>query len=232
MHVKNLIALCGASIAVVLAPSAALAAAGTKVTVRVEGVSKTLLAPSVVQTHSGWITKNGTPRGSCPDTSAAGALDVATHHRWGGNYETGVGLEITSIFGETHTFASKKYFWEVFVDNRAASVGACEQKLHNGDKLLFAAVSQTGFAYPIAIRAPRSATVGHRFNVKVVWFNAKGVAEPLAGAAVSLHGKSVKTKANGIVGITWGSPGTIAIRASRLGYVRAVPVHVKVTAHG
>ena len=232
MHVKNLIALCGASIAVVLAPSAALAAAGTKVTVRVEGVSKTLLAPSVVQTHSGWITKNGTTRGSCPDTSAAGALDVATHHRWGGNYETGVGLEITSIFGETHTFASKKYFWEVFVDNRAATVGACEQKLHNGDKLLFAAVSQTGFAYPIAIRAPRSATVGHRFNVKVVWFNAKGVAEPLAGAVVSLHGKSVKTKANGIVGITWGSPGTIAIRASRLGYVRAVPVHVKVTAHG
>jgi Domain of unknown function (DUF4430) len=229
MHVKKLVALGAAALAVVLAPSAALGAAGTKVSVRVEGVSRTLLAPTVVQTHRGWITKDGTPRGKCPETSAAGALDVATHHKWAGNYETGVGLEVTSIFGEAHTFASKKYFWEIFVNNRPASVGACAQKLHKGDKLLFAAVSQTGSAYPIAIRAPRTATAGHRFNVKVVWFNAKGRAKPLAGAVVSLHGKSVKTKANGTVGITWSSPGTIVIHASDRGDVRAVPARVKVT---
>ncbi len=228
MYVKKLLALGGATIAVILAPSAALAAGGSKVTVRVEGVSKTLLGPTVVQTHSGWITKDGTPKGSCPDTSATGALDVATRHDWGGSNDQ-FGLEITSIFGETHTFASKKDFWEVFVNNVPSAVGACEQKLHKGDQLLFAAVSQTGTAYPIAIRAPHSATAGHRFNVKVVWFNAKGAAKPLAGAVVSLHGKSVKTKANGIVGITERSPGTIAIRASHPGDVRAVPVRVKVT---
>jgi hypothetical protein len=34
------------------------------------------------------------------------------------------------------------------------------------------------------------------------------------------------------VGITWASPGTIAIRASDPGYVRAVPVRVKVSAQG
>jgi hypothetical protein len=229
MHVKKLFALGGATIAVILAPSAALAAGGSKVTVRVEGVSKTLLAPSAVQTHAGWITKDGTPRGKCPETSAAGALDVATHHRWGGSYETGAGLEITSIFGETHTFASNKYFWEIFVNNKAAAVGACEQKLHQGDQLLFAAVPQKGYAYPIAIRAPRNATAGHRFDVKVVWFNAKGRPKPLAGAVVSVHGKTVKTKGRGTVGITWSSPGTVVIHASRPGYVRAVPVPVKVT---
>jgi hypothetical protein len=228
MHVKKLVALGATAITVVLAPSAALGAAGTKVNVRVEGASKTLLAPTSVQTHTGWITKDRTPRGKCPDTSAAGALDVATHHRWAGSY-TSLGLEITTIFGETHTFASKKDFWEVFVDNRPASVGACEQKLHKGDHLLFAAVSQKGTAYPIAIRAPRTATAGRRFNVKVVYFNAKGHARPLAGAVVSLHGKSVKTKANGIVGITESSPGTVVIHASHAGDVRAVPARVKVT---
>jgi hypothetical protein len=229
MHVKKLVALGAAALAVVLAPSAALGAAGTKVNVRVEGASKTLLAPTSVQTHTGWITKDGTPRGQCPETSAAGALDVATHHKWGGNYETGLGLEVTSIFGETHTFASKKDFWEIFVNNRPASVGGCAQKLHKGDHLLFAAVSQKGIAYPIAIRAPRTATAGRRFNVKVVYFNAKGHARPLAAAVVSLHGKSVKTKANGIVGITESSPGTVVIHASHAGDVRAVPARVKVS---
>ncbi len=229
MHVKKLFALGGATIVVILAPSAAFAAGGTKVTVRVEGVSKTLLAPTAVQTHTGWITKDGTPRGKCPETSAAGALDVATHHNWGGSYEKGVGLEVTSIFGETHTFASKKYFWEVFVNNTAATVGACEQKLHKGDQLLFAAVSQKGFAYPMAIRAPRSAAAGHRFNVKVVWFNAKGQAKPLAGAVVSVRGKTVKTKGRGTAAMTWSSPGTVVIHASRPGYVRAAAVRVKVT---
>ncbi len=230
MHVKKLVALGAAAVAAVVAPSAALGAASTTVTVRVEGVSKTLLAPTVVKTHSGWITKDGTPTGTCPDASAAGALDVATHHKWGGSYDQQFGLEITSIFGETHTFASKKYFWEVFVNNTPASVGACAQKLHKGTKLLFAAVSQTGTAYPVAIRAPRTATAGHRFNVKVVYFNAKGRAKPLAGAVVGLRGKSVKTKANGTVGITESSPGTIVIRASHPGDVRAVPARVKVTA--
>ena len=53
---------------------------------RVEGAGKTLLGPTVVETHSGWITKDGTPKGTAwPDTSATGALDVATRHDWGGS---------------------------------------------------------------------------------------------------------------------------------------------------
>jgi hypothetical protein len=226
MHVKKLFALGGATIAVILAPSAALAAGGSKVTVRVEGLSRTLLAPTTVQTHSGWITKDGIPRGKCPETSGAGALDVATHRKWAGTYDQ-FGLEVTSIFGETHTFSSK-YFWEIFVNNEAASKGACSQKLHKGVQLLFAAVPQKGTEYPMAIQAPRSATTGHRFNVKVVWFNAKGQAKPLAGAVVSVRGKTVKTKGRGTVAMTWSSPGTVVIHASRPGYIRAAAVRVKV----
>jgi hypothetical protein len=229
MDVKKLIAVCGATAAIVLAPSAALGAAGTKVTVRVEGLNKTLLAQTTVRTHAGWITKGGAPRGACPDASAAGALDVATHHRWSGPYSASVGgIEVFTILGERHTFSSPS-FWELFVNNRAASVGACEQRLHRGDQLLFAAVSQKTIAYPIAIRAPRHATVGHRFDVKVVWFNAKGIAKPLSNAVVIVHGKGVRTNSSGTVGITSGSAGTIVIRAGRAGYVRAAPVRVRVS---
>jgi hypothetical protein len=228
MHVKKLVGLGAASVALVVLPSAALGATGTKVSVRVEGQRKTLLPPTTVHTHGGWITKDGTARGSCPETSGAGALDVATKHNWAGTNDK-FGLEITSIFGETHTFASKKDFWEIFVNNVPAASGACGIKLKKGDHLLFAAVSQTGVAYPTAIRAPRTAKAGRRFNVKVVYFNAKGVAKPLAGAVVSLHGKSVKTKTNGIVGVTESSRGTIVIRARAHGDVRAVPARVQVT---
>ena len=95
--------------------------------------------------------------------------------------------------------------------------------------MLFAAVSEKTTAYPIAIRAPRSARAGHRFDVKVVWFNARGIAKPLADAVVSVRGQRVRTQSNGIAGITRSSAGTIVIRASRAGYVRAAPVRVRVS---
>ena len=240
MSVKKPIALCGATLAVAVASvsaapaiavapqSAASAAAGTNVTVRIEGQSKTLLASTPAKTHGGSIRKNHTPKGQCPATSAAGALDVATNHDWSGHYDKGLGLEITSILGETHKFSSK-YFWELFVNNVAANFGACQQTLHRGDKLLFAAVPQKGFEYPIVIRSPRRATVNHVFNVHVVYYNARGKAKALNHALVTVHGKSVRTKANGIVGIKWGSKGTIVITASRRGYIRPAPVSVHVS---
>ncbi len=254
MDVKKLIAPCAATVAVVLATSAgALAAAGTAVTVRIEGTKKTLLAARAIRTHAGWITTGGTPKGSCPDTSAAGALDVATDHKWGGTYSASIGgLEILSILGERHTFSSP-YYWEIFVNNRAASVGACEQALHRGDRLLFAAVSQKTIEYPTAIRAPRHAGVNHPFTVKVVWFNAKGIAKPLKGAQVTVSqhsvtpgevtasqhsgtpgkvtdsGQVVTTSSQGTVRIKSGSPGPLVIRADRPNYIRAAPVLVQVS---
>ena len=141
MNVKKLLALSGATVLLVLVPGGAALAAGTRVTVRVEGAKKTLLFPAVVHTHSGWITRFGAPRGACPATSAQGALDVAVHHRWGGKWTTQFGpeYEITSVLGERHAFSSK-YFWEIFVNNVAASAGACEINLHRGQQILFAAV--------------------------------------------------------------------------------------------
>ncbi len=82
--VTRRIALAGVSLALVAGAPAAALAAGTTVSVRVEGLTRTLLATKVVHTHSGSITKGGTPSRRLSATTAAGALDVATRHRWSG----------------------------------------------------------------------------------------------------------------------------------------------------
>jgi hypothetical protein len=231
MNFKKLSALGGATFVLAAIPAgAALAAGGTAVTVRVEGLKKTLLAPTQVHPRAGWITRYGAPKGECSGTSAQGALDLATRHKWRGVWSTEFGpeYEITSILGETHSFTPPKYYWEIFTDNVAASAGACQLKLHPGEQLLFAAVPDSGTEYPLAIEAPRSATVGRTFDVEVVYFKG-GARKPLAGATLSVGGRSGKTDGHGMVLLTPSHAGTFVLRAEHSGYVRAAPVTLHVS---
>jgi hypothetical protein len=230
---KTLIATVVAMLAM---PAAALAAGAPAVTVRVEGLKKTLLLPKLVHTHSGWITRFGAPKGQCSARSAQGALDVATHHKWHGKWSTQFGpeYEVTSILGETHLFSSK-YFWDIFVNNVAATSGGCELKLHPGEQLLFAAVpdSEALTAAPLAIRVLDKPVAGHPFRVRVVYFNAKGRAKPLAGAKVTVGGisaepvpnsqSSATTNSRGVATLTDNHPGLAEISASKRGYIRSAP---------
>jgi hypothetical protein len=227
MNRRNILALAGAITALALAPATAAQAA--KVTVRVEGKTKTLLAPTVVKVGSGSVTKFGAPTGACPAASAQGALDTATHHSWIGTWSTTYGPQyfITSILGESYA-KSKTYYWGIFVNNRYATTGACLIKLHPGDQLLFATEGMSA-EYPIAVIAPAHATIGHRFIVKVVAYNAKGKAKPLAGATVSINGHSGKTDKQGTVPLTPSHAGTFTLLATHAGYIRAAPVTVRVS---
>ena len=230
MHRKRILALCGATLGLVLAPPA-LAAAGPSVTVRVEGLNRTLLVPTLTHTHTGSITRYGAPRGKCPATSADGALDVATHHRWRGIWEGASGFadyEITSILRETHPFTAK-YYWGFWIDNRYASTGVCETPLHRGDQLLFAADSVSKHEHPIGVRAPRSAVAGHSFKVKVVWYADSGASKPLAGARVQVGSISVVTNRQGAVTIAARHAGPLSLRAVKKGYIRSAPVIVHVS---
>jgi hypothetical protein len=228
MSITRRIALAGVSLALVAgAPTAALAA-GTTVSVRVEGLTKTLLASKVVHTHSGSITKGGTPAGSCSATTAAGALDVASNHRWSGSYGT-YGLSVTQVFGETHSLSpSSKDYWSIWVDNKFAPAGVCGLKLHRGEQLLFAAVPVMGTVFPIVITAPKHASTGHAFKVKVTYFNAKGVAKPLAGATVHNGAGTVTTGTSGTVSITPKHSGKLTYTAAKTGYIRSTTATVSV----
>lgn len=195
---------------------AAGSASGPTVAVRVEGISHTLLPVKTVTTHSGWITRFRAPRGKCGDTSGAGALDIATHHGWSGPWDGKLGdYEVFSILGETHTFSSKDY-WAVFVNNVPDAMGICGTKLHSGEQILFAAVPDSGIAYPLTVSAPAHATVGHAFTVKVSWVKGTGATKPLAGASV--NGKL--TGGSGKVQITPTSAGTLTLHVAKRGYIR------------
>ena len=136
MHRKTLIALAGAIVMAVAASGVALAAgSGPAVTVQIKSLNKTLLKPTTEHGKKGWITKGGTPKGTCPGASAAGALDAATHGKWTGKYYSSVGgIFVTSILGVKPAGSD---YWSVYVNGKAASVGICAVKLHSGQKLLF-----------------------------------------------------------------------------------------------
>jgi hypothetical protein len=231
MHRNHLVALSGAILALVTVPSAVAVASsggGPTVTVRVEGKTRTLFGPKVVQTQSGWITKGGAPTGACPATSAAGALDVATGHRWSGTFSKHLqNYFVTKVLGDYES--GKKLFWGIFVNNVSATVGICGIQLHSGDKLLFAAVASTSSrpAYPTALRGPSQVTVGNTFRVRVVYFNASGKARPLARARITGTGVSVVTNSRGFASIKAKTAGALVLRSSPPGYVRAVPLTVQ-----
>jgi len=207
-----------------LAVSHAPRANGPEVTLRIEGVKKTLLAPERVRTSSGWITKYGAPRGKCPATSAQGALDMATHGHWKGTWYSQYNeYLITSIRGEK---PSGNDFWEIFVNNRPSPKGACALKLHRGDQLLFA--DTDGKHYPAALTAPERVTAGNSFTVRLLGFAAHGKSKPLAGIKITGNGtQTIKTNSAGQATVTTQRSGKLVLGASPAGYIRTeAVVHV------
>ncbi len=116
----------------VFAPSA-LGSSNTAVRVQIRTLTKTLKTADV-HGEKGWITKGRTPAGKCSASSAAGALNAATHGRWSGKYYSGVGIFITSILGVKPSGAD---YWGVYVNGRFSSKGVCDIKLRSGQRLLF-----------------------------------------------------------------------------------------------
>jgi hypothetical protein len=224
MYPKKILALGGATVALAVAGTPALAA-GTAVTVRVEGLKRTLLAPKVVTPGSGVVRRN---RHSCRASSGAGALQAATRGAWSGKWFSGLGFEVFKILGETDQFTTTKSYWELFVDNVAASSGICGVKLHRGEQLLFAAVPDTFAGYPLVLRAPAPATAGKPFTVKVDYVSPKGKLKPLARARVHAAGLSARTNGKGEARLTDKHAGTLTLRADHAGYIRAAPVRVRV----
>ena len=221
--------LLAAAVPAALGLAAMPALAATTVSVRVEAGSKTLVsAPKVTAPRSGSITKGGTPAGACKANTAAGALDVATHHNWGGTYSSGLGVEVNSILGTTYQFAKGAY-WGFYVDDHFASEGVCDTKLHPGEQLLFARVLAKGKPpLPLVVKAPTHATAGRPFTVKAFDFPGKGSrTKPVAG--VHFKGLSATTDAHGIAHVTVTKPGKVKLVGSGKGVIRSAAVTVAVS---
>ena len=212
-------------------------AAGAKVSFRVEGTAKTLLAAKTFTAPTrGSITKGGTPAGACPAESAAGAFNLATHGDWDGTYSSGLGIEVTSILGTTAQYAKGSY-WEFFVDGHAASTGICDTKLSAGAQYLFAQVPAKGKAeLPLQASAPTKVSVGQPFTLRDFDYPGKSNAtRGVSGAHYSAIGAghvsfaASMSSAAGAERVSASKPGTLRIVVSKPGYVRSAAVTVTVT---
>ncbi len=219
MKIARSFALGGAVGAIGLIGAGPALAAGPAVSVRVEGLKRTLLPATVVHGETGSISKGGAPKGTCPGSSGAGALDSATRHNWGGSYSSSVGgIDVTTILRETHKYSPKGYYWGVWVNNRYATAGVCDLRLRQGERLLFAPYPGKGSTYPIVISAPRHARKGSSFRIDAYYYTTKGVQKPLAG--VSVTGGGV-TNRRGIATVRASKSGKLKLTAARKGYIRA-----------
>jgi hypothetical protein len=224
----------GSVAAASLAAAVAVTPAGAAQTspaayVRIEGANRTLLKQTLVRTQSGDRVRGH----ACSETSAAGALDDATHGKWSGSYDTKFGdYLVSAIEGESPTGNN---FWTLFVNGRTSSTGACETPLHSGDHVLwFDCQADANFNCtnnPLALTAPAVAKRGHRITAHVTQIDGAGHNTPMAGATVRGRGVSGASDSNGVVHLTPHAAGTITLQGRRAGATPSDPVSVCVYVH-
>lgn len=223
----------GTVAAVLALACAAPAADAANVTVRVEGSTTTLLAPTSVSTGAGTFTKSaGAP--ACQAASAGGALELATAGAWSGAFD-GNGQRVETILGEEHLFTSGRY-WSIWVNKVPADEGACTQPAPEGTRLTFfpgcAGATSGCFDGMLELkRAPANVQPGQEFEIavdalSVVSYNPAppysnvGAARAV-GATVTVGGSTATTAADGVARVRAQGRGVQPVKIELPGFVRA-----------
>jgi len=211
----------------------ALAATAPPVSVRIVGGHRNLVNKTVNAPLKGWVTKGGTPKGACPEDSAAGALSVATHGEFNGTYYDGLGIDVTSILGRLHNYDNGAY-WGFYVNDHFASNGICATKLVAGKSFLFARVPDSGNPpLPIVVKAPATVSAGTPFKVRTFVYPGKSSKEtPVTSPSFSFKeggATASLTNANGITKLTATTPGTLTLVVTAAGEIRTQRISVTVT---
>jgi hypothetical protein len=190
------------------------------ITVRVEGLAKTLLAPTTVTLANRPVSK-GVAAESCGGLSALGALQDATRGSWSGAWSKSYKeYFVGSILGESYG-PKADYYWAFWLDDKPAPVGACEVDPAKGSSILFFpeydGKSKTIVAPSVlGISAPAGALVGKPFTVLVTSYaNANGKATPAVGAQVRAAGGVNTTVASGgRAALTIGQSGNVVVEVT------------------
>jgi hypothetical protein len=123
------------------------------------------------------------------------------------------GLALCGIGGNV---ARNEASWYLKINHRSQSVGGDQAKIHPGDEVLWALekTSAPDFKYPneLSLVAPRTATAGMAFTVRVFSYDEKGKRAPLAGAKVT--GASALTGADGATTVTLAKPSRLSATKS------------------
>ncbi len=212
-----------ALVCLLVPPSAIAADAPATVTVRVEGLSETKVPPTLVTTTTTPVVKDGNEADSCPGTSAAGALQLATAGNWSGTwFGNEVGYSVETIGGESHLFESSSkanYFWSFWVnDVFQTKYGVCGVEMAPGDQVLLFVECEGSECppnpTPLEIEAPATVNVGEATTVTVKQYNATGEASPAVGANIIGGGAGASTDSQGHATLKFFDVGTDTLRVS------------------
>jgi hypothetical protein len=230
-RIRALAAL-GAATACAAVPATATAdtATPTKVTVRVEGKTKTIFEGAVNTTAhqidvgdgSGPHKCDGTNGGANPTAgpTATGALDDAIKLAgltWSGSYDSSFDDFLVDRIGPESQTSSE--FWGVAVAGKSLQVGGCQAIVSTGQEVLWAFDS---FGKRLLHVTGTSKTrVGRTISVKVV-DTEKDV--PVKGARIG--GKT--TNAKGIAKLRFKTAGTKRLKATASKAIRSNQLTVKV----
>lgn len=210
-------ALLASAVTLSLAPAALAGGSPVRVSIRVEGKARTLLAATLAAGSRAAVRKDGH---SCPGNTVAGAFNRAVRGDWSATWFSGLGFDVNRILGETADYTKTKRYFELFVNNKAASVGICSLKLVRGEKVLVASVPDTGTVYPLGLHVASTATAGGNLKVTVLAYDAKGRARPRPGATVLVGHRRARTNSAGIATVKVGGAGRYVVRAFAPGYIR------------
>ena len=212
------------------------------VTVRIEGLTETVVPRTSITTTDTDIVLDGVPAHSCSGFSGAGALEQATAGNWTGPWSDAYQYSVATIKGVNYPFgaAYTGKYWSLYLNGYAASSGICGINLQQGDSLLIAAVNDSDANSVLDLSGvPAKVAPGTPLTVGVTRFATsygpapdyltENITEDASGVTVAGGGISATTGPNGKAALTFTARGPVGIRASKSGEIRSATETVCVT---
>jgi hypothetical protein len=100
--------------------------------------------------------------------------------------------------------------WYLKINHKALQVGGDQATIHAGDEVLWDLAPSFPYPDELVLTAPSSAKAGRSFTVKVLAYDEKGKAKPVAGAKVT--GAADPTGKDGRTEVTLSKPGKLIAR--------------------
>ncbi|HEY0317455.1 MAG TPA: hypothetical protein VGC49_04090 [Solirubrobacterales bacterium] len=221
-------AACALALALSLSITASAGAKGFSADLRVVGSGGKILAERTVSTATTSVKTS--PKATCFGAGTGGsgkAVSIDGNTAMGllarASKSTGSlqPLLISDSFdfglalcGVGKTVARGSSSWYLKVNHRSLAVGGDAAKIKPGDEVLWALATTEApdYAYPdeLSLTAPRTATAGKAFSVRVFAYDGKGKRTPVAGAKVS--GAGAPTGSDGRTTVTLSKPGRLIAR--------------------
>lgn len=204
------------------------------VTLRVEGPARTTFEGSVttdghdVTTPSGGRHKcDGTNGGAhpTPGPSATATLDDGARlggFTWDGTYNQSFDDYLVERVGPDR--ATQSQFWGVFVNGTASQVGGCQQRVGQGDEVVWA-FDAFSKSHALRLTGPGFAETGQPVAVRVT-DSSNG--SPIPGADVG----GTATGGDGSATLSFAQPGIYRLKAERADSVRSNVLVLCVDRHG